>query len=158
MKEDSFLRIAEEIKNNKRFIVTSHINPEGDAIGSVIALSLALKALKKDVTAFINDPIPKVCSFLPGVENITNNLIQNSFYDVAFILDCGDIDRVGKKFIKLIDIGKIINIDHHLTNNNFAHISIIDPKSSSTGELIYKLLKRLPINIDNDIAINIFAF
>ncbi len=157
MREDNFLKVVEEIVNNKKFIITSHVNPEGDAIGSALALYFALKLLRKDVTVFIRDPIPRICSFLPGVDIIKHSLNKNSYYDIAFIVDCGEIERVGKEFVEFTEIGKIINIDHHLTNNNFAYLSIIDPESSSTGELIYKLLKKVPIKINHDIAVNIYT-
>lgn len=150
-------RIIEEIKRNKTFLIASHINPEGDAIGSALALAISLNNIGKKVTVFNQDPIPRNLQFLPMSEEIIHEIDRSLSFDVAFVLDCGDLDRVGKEIERIRKIRKIINIDHHITNSRFGDVRLVDSQSSSTAELIYALLKDIPIKITYKIALNIYT-
>ncbi|MBI4619342.1 MAG: bifunctional oligoribonuclease/PAP phosphatase NrnA [Desulfobacterales bacterium] len=147
-------RIIEEIKSNRTFLIASHVNPDGDAIGSALALAISLKNIGKKVTVFNQDPIPRNLQFLPMSPEIIHEIDRSLTFDVAFVLDCGDLDRVGKEIEK---IRKIINIDHHMTNSGFGDLRLVDSQSSSTAELIYAVLKDIPIEITYEIALNIYT-
>lgn len=135
------------IKNNKSFIIVSHVIPDGDAIGSILAMTLALEKVGKKVYPVIKDKLPEKYSFLPGSERISNNLPEKC--DVAICLDCGDEERLGlKDDVKTIaDI--IVNIDHHKSNSFFGNFNFVDPQASSVGEILYFFIIEF---IDIDIA------
>lgn len=153
----SFKSVIEEINKGEKFIVSSHINPEGDAVGSMLALVLGLRELKKDVTAYLYDTVPLMFRFLPYSDKVTNKIDENVVYDAVFVVDCGQKDRLGNDFHKIKTRGKIINIDHHATNDCFGDINIIMPDASAAGEAVYDLLKAIPIKITLDIATNIYV-
>lgn len=144
-------KIVETIKNHKKFLLISHENPDGDAVGSVLGLHIGLKKLKKISFPVLPDPVPKIYSFLNGSEEIQTDF-ETDAIEVAIILDCADIGRVENLKRKLVNIPKKINIDHHPSNFSFGEINYIDPKSSSTSEIVLKLLKRLNVEIDKKIA------
>src|SRR3989338_11209809 len=109
--EQTFRHAVEEIKKGKSFLVASHVNPEGDAVGSLLSLVLGLKELKKDVTAYLYDPVPKTFDFLPYADKVTNKIDENKIYDAVFVVDFGQKDKVGGEFYKIKNKGKVINID-----------------------------------------------
>ena len=155
--------ITKDIKEIKRiidrctsFIVASHIDPEGDAIGSSLALYFALTNLGKKVCVYNESPLPKILNFLPGSNKIVSDIYSPDEYDCIFIVDCGDIDRVGKLSKKLEKL-RIINIDHHSTNTNFGHINIVNRDASATGEVIFNFLEKLSMPITKEIAINLYT-
>ena len=149
----TIMKIVEEIDRAQNIAITSHVMPDGDNIGSMLALYNALSGMGKHVQVFSSDNPPHVFSFLSGYENIKNctNQTKENF-DILFVLDCGSIDRIGNcsKLTERSD--KIINIDHHGTNSNFADISVIDTNASATGELVYDLIKQMKVDITKDIA------
>lgn len=152
-----FDKVLEEINKGNKFLIISHVNPEGDAVGSTIGLALALKELGKDVTPYLEDQVPAVYSFLPGVDLVTNKVESDDWYDAVFAVDCGKMERLGKGFEKIVNRGIIINIDHHTTNDHFGDINIVEPNACAAGELIYDLLNAASIKITRDIAVNLYV-
>ena len=150
-------KIIDRIKENKTFLIASHMNPEGDAIGSALALAISLKSIEKEVTVFNQDPTPRNLQFLPMSNEIVHRIDGPSNFDVAVVLDCADFDRLGKEGGKIEEIKNIINIDHHKTNSGFGELSLVDPYASSTAEIIYDLIKDIPVQITHDIAVNIYT-
>ena len=151
-----FQRIKEILANGKEFMVTSHIDPDGDAIGSAFALSLALKKLGKETTVYLKDKVPYRYEFLPQPASLVHEIPAKRF-DAIFAVDCGDFFRIGDGYEKLKEKGPIINIDHHETNEAFGFLNIIDQRASSTAEIIYAILKALDVRMDFDIAVNIYT-
>lgn len=149
-------KVIETIKNHKRFLLISHENPDGDAVGSVLGLYFGLKKLKKSVIPVLPDPVPKIYSFLNGSCEIKQDFELDEI-EVAIVLDCADIGRVENLKKKLTKIPKKINIDHHSSNFSFGEINYIDPKSSSTSELVLKILNKLNIKIDKDISYALYT-
>lgn len=149
-------KVIETIKNHKRFLLISHENPDGDAVGSVLGLYFGLKKLKKFVVPVLPDPVPKIYSFLKGSDQIKQDFDLDEI-EVAIVLDCADIGRVENLKKKLTKIPKKINIDHHPSNFSFGEINYIDPKSSSTSELVLKILNKLNIKIDKDISYALYT-
>ncbi|WP_192930146.1 DHH family phosphoesterase [Alkaliphilus pronyensis] len=147
------------IDESKSISIISHINPDGDSLGSMLGLGLALKKIHPKVTIFVNDIIPGKYMFLPGLNHLIKydlNKWQN--YELTFVLDCGDEKRLDQSKALLKNSKRIVNIDHHISNDFFGDYNIIDTKASSTCEIIYYLLKeRLNIEIDTDIATNLYV-
>lgn len=152
-----FKQVIDEINKGKTFLVSSHVNPEGDAVGSLLSLALGLKELKKDVTAYLYDPVPKIFKFLPFADKVTNKIDESKIYDTILVVDCGQKDRLGEDFSKIKNRGKLINIDHHATNTRFGDINVIDDDACAAGEMVYDLLKAIPVSITGDIATNIYT-
>lgn len=155
--EQAFKDVIAEIKKGQNFLIASHVNPEGDAVGSTLALALGLRELKKDVTAYLYDPVPALFRFLPFADKVVSKVNENIIYDAVLVVDCGQIDRLGEEFNKVKNRGKLINIDHHSTNDCFGDINVINSEASAAGEMIYDLLKEIPVRITRDIAINIYV-
>jgi bifunctional oligoribonuclease and PAP phosphatase NrnA len=145
-------KIKSAIKKAKKILVLAHMDPEGDAIGSTLAVYGYIKSLKKSVFAYNQDKIPDNLKFLKYSGNVINS-IDHLRFDLTFILDCSEFKRVGKNFEeKLPDLGTIINIDHHVTSRGLGSINIIDSKASSTAEIIYSILKKLGCSFTKDLA------
>jgi bifunctional oligoribonuclease and PAP phosphatase NrnA len=151
-----FQKIKEILNNGKRFLVVTHIDPDGDAVGSAFALGFAIETLAKEVSVYLKDRVPYRYAFLPQPRGLVHEIPEGTF-DAVFTVDCGDFFRVGNGHEKLKEKGPIINIDHHDTNEAFGYINILDERASSTAELIYLVLKGLGIPIDADMAINIYT-
>lgn len=130
-------KIIEQIDNNQSFLVVAHENPDGDAIGSTLGLALALTEMGKSVTAFNRDGVPDSMKFLPGSDQIVTCLPDDSHFDVAFVLDSGELERTGLPIQDLCSC--IINIDHH-PYSSFGDICFVDTQASATAVLICRLL------------------
>ncbi len=150
-------QIVSHLKNSRRILLATHVNPDGDAIGSLVAMGLALETLGKAATLFCASPIPAVYRFLPATDRITGACAQTNRFDTAVILDCGNFDRVGEAFSEIQKIETIINIDHHVTNTGFGDLEIVDTTACATSEIIYKLIKKLGISIDRGMATAIYT-
>ena len=150
-------KIAETIRRERRFLIASHENPEGDAIGSILALGLGLQQMGKKVTIFNPDPVPEVLTFLPGAGKIVRQAPKNGRFDAAFALDCGDQKRLGESFPKPEKIGRLINVDHHASNTRFGDVNLINPWASSTAEMVFDLLREIPVKISRPIGENIYT-
>lgn len=149
--------IIEQIERNKVFLITAHIRLDGDALGSELALYHLLRSLGKDVVVYNQDRIPENYRFLPGSEVIINTFDDPDRYDAAFILDCSEMERVGEKAGDIMKVKRLLNIDHHISNEGFCHSSYIDPAASSTGELLYRLATAMSVEISREMATNLYA-
>jgi phosphoesterase RecJ-like protein len=149
-------QILQHIKTHQRILIASHAEPDGDCLGSLVALGLALGKLDKTITLFNSSPIPAVYRFLPGVERIVKQIKEAKEYDLAVVLDCGDILRVGEDSSVVEQIPILINIDHHVSNTGFGDIQLIDTNACATAELVYRLIEALEIPFDKAIATAIY--
>ena len=145
-----------EIRKRETFLITTHVNPEGDAIGSSLALALALSSIGKKVEVITQDPVPKGLKFLPSSDTIKQAKSIDRRFDAVITVDCGDLERVG--FLKIDNIpGDIlINIDHHVTNKGFGAVNFVEDAVAS-AQLIYDIMKRLNIPLTPDIATCIYT-
>ena len=150
-------QIVNQIKEAKHLLLVSHRDPDGDAIGSLLALGLASGKLGIKATLFNASPIPAVYRFLPSAQRIVRHIKKANTYDVALILDCGHLSRIGDAGETVEKIPVIINIDHHVTNTGFGDIQLIDPLACSTAEIVYRLIKALDVSIDKAIATSIYT-
>jgi phosphoesterase RecJ-like protein len=145
------------MKNAENILLASHIHPDGDAIGSLVALGLSLKKMGKNVTLFNECPVPKVYRFMKGVEEITMDVEDFSRFDTAVILDCADLVRIGKCSGKVAQIPVVMNIDHHATNTGFGSFKQIDTSACATAEIVYEILKQLDVSLSSEIAEAIYV-
>ena len=130
-------QIVEIINSNQKFLVVAHENPDGDAIGSTLGLALALRDMGKDVVAYNVNSVPAVMCFLPESDFIQACLPDNAFFDVAFVLDAGDVERTALPVKDLCQT--MINIDHH-PGSTFGDLCFLDTTACATAVLIYRLL------------------
>ncbi len=152
-----FDAVIEKIREGRRFLVSSHVNPEGDAVGSLLGLTLVLRAMGKDVTPYLEDPVPGIYEFLPGADTIVHHLSDAGPFDCVFAVDCGMKDRLGKALNSFNHNGLLINLDHHATNNRFGDINVVDAEASATGEVIYDLCAAGGLEITRETAINLYV-
>ncbi len=142
------------INNSKSICIAGHKSPDGDCIGSVMALYEILKPLNKDLTVCIDGDIPFNYKAFVDEEIITKEC--NNKFDLLFILDCSDADRLGRFKEVFENAEKSVCIDHHKTNQGYADINIIDAEMSSTGELLYDVLKASEQRLTKEIATFIY--
>ena len=150
-------QIIQQIKGSRHILVTTHIDPDGDAVGSLLALGLALGNLNLKTTIYNSSPIPAVYRFLPSVERIVRHIKKANTYDTAIVLDCGDLSRIGEVSSTVEQIPVVINIDHHVSNTHFGDLQLIDTTACATAEIVYRLIKALPAPINRDIATSIYT-
>lgn len=152
----SIKEVVKALKKYDNFLITSHINPEADALGSQLALFELIKELGKKPICVDNDKVPSHYKFLPGIGNIRQSLKKTDDIEAAIVLDCPTIERSGKvkKLLKKAKI--IINIDHHISNVGFGDVNWVKTDASSTGEMIYMLCKETGIEISKKIALYIY--
>ena len=147
------------LKEGHSFSLSGHQNPDGDVIGSQLAMASLIKRLgpKKKVDIQNHGAVPRSVSFLPGADKIMNVKRVEGKYDVQIVFECSGADRMGG----IIDFGsqvvKVINIDHHLHNPNFGDVNFVEPTTSSTAELIFKIIERSGLSLQTDEAICLFT-
>jgi len=148
-------QIIHHLKNSNNVLLASHINPDGDAIASLLSMGFLLDTLNKQTTIYNQSPVPSTYRFLPSAQRIVQNINSGNYYDTAIILDCGDLQRIGKAAVEVNRIPVVINIDHHITNTGFGDSQLIDASACATTEIIYRLFKEMdiPINLNNATSI-----
>ena len=138
-------------------MLASHSGPDGDAVSSILALGLAIGKLGRKTTIYNASPIPAVYRFLPSVERIVRHIKKANTYDLALVLDCGNLPRVGEAHSTVSQIPVVINIDHHISNTGFGDIQLVDPLACSTAEIVYRLIKAMDVPIDNAMATSLYT-
>jgi bifunctional oligoribonuclease and PAP phosphatase NrnA len=147
--------ILKSIEQGQRFLVASHEGPDGDALASTLALTLALRAMGKEVVAYNRDGLPSAFDFLPGSQTLVSEFGPEERFDVGFILDAGELRRAGQHLRQHCRI--LVNIDHHPHSERFGEIHYVDEGASATGALIYRLLHAGNVPISADIAFCIYT-
>ncbi|HEX4603596.1 MAG TPA: bifunctional oligoribonuclease/PAP phosphatase NrnA [Candidatus Angelobacter sp.] len=146
---DQLAQVLQEIQQRRRFLVTSHARPDGDAIGSTLALVQILRRMGKSAEGVLRDGVPVIYRPLPHAEMIVQSADVNGDFDAAIILECDSIQRT-----RLHGLEKhfLINIDHHASSKPFAHVNWIDPTAVATAELIFRLAKAAQVKLTPEIA------
>ncbi len=156
-------KLIEAIKSSKNIILLGHVGPDGDTLGSTLAIKKIIELAEfesiKKIDMALSGKIPDVYKFLPDIFSIKNiddkSLLKN--YDLAIAMDCGNIDRLGETKEIFKKAKKTANIDHHyMSNTSFADINWVED-AASTGQIIYKLIKYLDIKPDKDIATDLYT-
>lgn len=149
-----FNELKQQLEAAKKVVIISHNRPDGDTTGSNLALRIYLENLGKEVTSACSDPVPENFHFLPKVETFTQEFLLEDF-DTVVIVDAGakHLVRFFETYPELTRTRKpIICIDHHISNDKFGTLNIIDPKETSTTSLLYKFFESQNINITQDMA------
>ncbi len=154
----SFKNVLAVIRRHRKFLVTTHHNPDADAVSSALAMALFLKSMAKKAYVLNEDACPQWLKFLPGTSQFKKaSDIKQLDYEVALVLDCGDLKRVGS-VSRLIEKGKpLVNIDHHVTNDHFGSINVVAAKASSTCEMIFDLLREANAPLNKNVATLLYA-
>jgi bifunctional oligoribonuclease and PAP phosphatase NrnA len=145
--------VAEEIRHRDRFLVTTHENPDGDALGSMLALHLALEQLGKDTTMYLagDSPLPSEYSFMP-LGGLMRSVPDDCGERTLFAVDCANESRLGPDPEILAQAPFVLNVDHHHDNTRFGNVNLVVPDASSTGEVLADLFERLGVEVTPDIA------
>lgn len=146
--------IVSKIKEARRSVVISHSNPDGDTLGSMLALGSILRKLGHKVDHVAGDPVPEIYRFLPFsklVKNPDDGALKKN-HDLAFSLDCGSLKRLGKARNLWQNASLTVNIDHHVSNERFGEVNWIEPDAVSTGQLVYWLARALNVEVTKELA------
>jgi phosphoesterase RecJ-like protein len=149
--------IIHQLTRSRRVLLTTHTHPDGDAIGSLLALGLSLERMGKTIAMVDDDPIPAIYRFLPEVARITDRVPSGVDFDTAVVLDCGSLQRVGTVAEAVAAAPVVINIDHHVTNEAFGALRLVDPEACATAAIIYRLLGEMSVPIDKIVATAIYT-
>lgn len=149
-------RLKYLLKKSSRFFIVGHIKPDGDSIGSTLALTLALTRLGKQVVPACADELPARFNFLPQIEKVKKVdavTTELTGADVLIVVDCGSFHLTGlENYRGNKPLPLIINIDHHHDNPHYGTINLVEAKRSSTAEIVYDIIKSLGLKIDEQIA------
>ena len=155
-KNCSLSETGEILKAAQKLVIVSHVSPDGDTLGSALALMHAMRTLGKEVIMNVDDDISTVYSFLPGIKEYRRFAPEESVdADLLVIIDASSADRAGNA-MKVVKPQSVLNIDHHKTNTRFASYLYLDSDAAATAEIIYSLLREMGIGITTDIATCIY--
>lgn len=155
-----YQEFEKNVKKSKNILIVSHVNPDGDTLGTMCALQCAIyKQYKKKAEMLILSKLPKVYEFLPNISEAKtlNQFDKSREYDLVIAVDVASLDRLIDAQILFERAKFSINIDHHRTNNNYGSLAIVEPRASSSGEVLYKMLKELNWEIDLNTATCIYT-
>ena len=150
-------QIGRVLRENERFAVLSHVRPDGDALGSQLALALSLQQLGKKVRVWNEDGMLEKYSFLPRGDLLTKPPHTAEDVDAAIALDTAIQNRLGTAFTAVRSAKIWINIDHHLSNPGYGDLVHVDPTAPATGQIIFDLIKSQDFPFDREIAENLYA-
>ncbi len=149
--------VRQALLSGRRFLLVSHRNPDGDAIGSCLALASGLSALGKHCDVLNADGVPANLAWLPLAERVHLTPDEGVDYDRVVLLDCGTADRTGFGEALFGPGRLIVNIDHHPGNGHFGAANLVDPEACATAELVYEVLQALPAPIGYGAATAIYT-
>ena len=148
------LQIVDAIRARRRFVISSHARPDGDSIGSQLAMAYALRTLGKQVEVVNADPPPGPLTQFPGVGDIVVAPGVEGDFDAAIIMECGDLERTG---VAGLDRFFVMNIDHHPGNSGYGQIQWFDPAAAACGEMVYELVRALEVPLTVEIATHVYV-
>jgi phosphoesterase RecJ-like protein len=146
-------QIVEAIGARQRFVLSSHTKPDGDSIGSQLAMAYALRALGKETVIVNADAAPGPLLAFPGVADIQIADRVTGDYDAAIIMECGDLTRTG---VAGLDQYFVINIDHHPGNSSYGQINWFDASAAACGEMVYDAIRALGVPLQAEIATHVY--
>ena len=137
-------------------VLACHINPDGDTLGTMVALGMGLEQLGKRVTLLSADGVPDNLRFLPGMDKVLQTTERRDF-DLAIVVDAGDLSRVGANQAVVLAAPKVIDIDHHVTAGAFGDVRLLDATAAATGEIVFDLMIALGMELTPPIAQNLLC-
>ena len=153
MKNAELTEIVEAIRARQRFVISSHTRPDGDSIGSSLAMAFALRAMGKEADVVHSDPAPGPLMQFPGVRDIQVMPQVGNHYDAAIVMECGDLGRTG---VAGLDRFFLINIDHHPGNVGYGRLNWFNPGAAACGEMVFDLVKALGAPLTPEVAIHVY--
>ena len=147
-------RIVEAVRARQTFVLSSHMRPDGDAIGSQLAMAYALRAMGKDVRVVNRDAAPPPLMAFPGVPEIDVAPAVSGEFEAAIVMECGDLARTG---VAGLDRGFVINIDHHPGNTSYGQINWFDASAAACGEMVFDIVGALGVRLTPEIATHIYV-
>jgi phosphoesterase RecJ-like protein len=147
-------QIADAIRSRQRFVVVSHVRPDGDAVGSSLAMAFALRRLGKDVRVVSRDEPPAPMLSFPGVSAVEVVDRVDDPGDAVIVMECGDLKRTG---VEGLDRGFVINIDHHPGNTMYGAMNWFDLSAAACGEMVFGLVRELGVPLTREIATHVYV-
>ncbi len=155
---NTFEEILAVIDGHERFAILSHIRPDGDAIGSTVALGSTLEAMGKDVVYLNEDGVPESLAFLAGSERVMSPSDEVLDIDVAIAVDCANKLRLGVNALKMVEgAGLWVNIDHHKSNPCYGDFNYVDSRSPATGQILYEMITQLGLELTDEARDSIYV-
>jgi len=148
--------MIEVLRKAPKVALFSHVSPDGDCIGSMLAIGLALEKMGKEVSFYNPNPVPSYLSFLPGSSRIRQKH-TNPQPKILLFVDCTDLGRVNMSKSEISGDSTVLNLDHHISNLSFGDYNWIDDQASAVGELALTLISQLGVEIDGDMATNLYT-
>ncbi|WP_124727538.1 DHH family phosphoesterase [Staphylospora marina] len=145
------------IERGTRFLVVSHLNPDGDAIGSTLAMGYALRKLGKEVTMVNESPVPDKFLFLPGADEIRLPEEVDGMFDTVIALDCADRARIGTAVNLFAESARVANVDHHVTNDLFGDVNVVVPRAAATAEILFDWIDGGAVDWDDALAGTVYT-
>lgn len=153
----TFAQIAEAFRSHQRFVVMSHLRPDGDAVGCAVALALCLREMGKDVTVWNHDGGFEKLRFLPGSELISKPSAEPQEFDVAIAVDTSTQPRLGDSLGAVSRAKLWINLDHHISNTGYGDLVYIDSGAPAAGQIVFELIQAAALPFNAAIADNLWA-
>ncbi len=150
-------KIIEALRNEEYFYMISHMLPDGDSIGSLLAMGEALQGMGKEVRLFTPGSIPYKYRYLNHSAKVEHEIFDNDPNITMVVLDSSDVERLGIFKDTVLKSKKIINIDHHITNQRFGTLNLVNPEAAATGEIVYDLLEELQVELNESIAESLYV-
>lgn len=144
--------IAAALRTRDNILLVNHVGPDGDTLGSTLALALALGAMGKRVTVASADGVPHTFAFLPGADRIVSDLPPDSLFEVAVTMECSTLDRCGRFADVVLRTPLIVTIDHHDSHTPYGHLDDWDPTAAAVGEMTADLIRDLGVRLTPPIA------
>lgn len=156
--------IVSGIKNAKNIVLVTHVHPDGDALGATLGLRDVLETMGKRVLVFLEEPVSSLFTFLPGSARVHTSLVElRQFVEesqadlITVALDSGDDNRLGKHKDELLCLSPFMVIDHHKSHKDYGEYRWVEAGLSSTGEMVYELIRALGAELSHDAAVNIYV-
>ena len=149
--------LTDAIISGKSFLLSCHRNPDGDAIGSMMAMALALIAMNKEVTIYNVSPIPYNFYFLPETHLCSQSILADKTFDIAMSFDSPLAFMMGEEFLNASSNAQLLNVDHHINNELYGTYNWIDTEASAVGVMVYKILRKLDVDLNLDMASCIYC-
>ena len=151
--EGPLREVLDALRARRRFVVASHARPDGDAVGSQLALAYALRHLGKEVLAVSHDPLPPYCQSFPGASEVSITSRVDGEFDAAVVLECGSLART-----ELVGLDRyfVINVDHHVGNTHYGAVNWFDETAAACGEMVFDIVQGLGVPLTTEIASHLY--
>lgn len=149
--------LLQRLRDGQRFLLVLHVRPDGDSVGSTLALARALRRMGKQAVVVRADAIPANLGFLDGAADCRTPAQVEGEFDAAIFLDCAGLDRIGEASQAVARCRSILNVDHHASNPRFGDVNVIDPAAGAVGEMAASIIRALGVELDVEMATSLFT-